>query len=170
MTVADNPDAVSGAAALPRSISVVPALLRQRSIRFRLAAISALLLGALAITSAILIRELYRNSQSVAAATEYFERLEAANDANEAFGDIRYWMTDLAVSQLTLSERNAKEARSKLTQALDRLAAGEGIALEVHAEPIRLQSHLGIAAGRRLARNIRLVGRGRRAGGQARRE
>ena len=75
------------------------------------------------VTSAILIRELYLNSQSVAAATEYFERLEAANGANEAFGDIRYWMTDLAVSQLTLSERNAKDARGKLTEHLDRLAA-----------------------------------------------
>jgi len=122
MTLAGNPGTVS-AAARPRSISLVPKLLRHRSIRFRLAAISALLLGALVVTSAILIRELYRNSQSVAAATEYFERLEAASGANEAFGDIRYWMTDVAVSQLTLSERNANEARGKLTQYLDRLAA-----------------------------------------------
>ena len=122
MTVAGS--AGEGNAALQqRSIPPALGLLRKRSIRFRLAAISALLLGALVITSAILIQALYRNSQSIAAATEYFERLEAANGANEAFGDIRYWMTDLAVSQLTLSERNARNARGELTRYLDRVAA-----------------------------------------------
>ena len=122
MTLAGSPGDLS-AEAQQGSISLIPKLLRHRSIRFRLAAISALLLGALVITSAILIQALYWNSRSVAAATEYFERLEAASGANEAFGDIRYWMTDLAVSQLTLSERNANEARAKLTQYLDDLAA-----------------------------------------------
>ena len=52
--------------------------------------------------------------QRIAAATELFEQLEAANGANGAFGNIRYWLTDLAVSLLTLSERNANEARDEL--------------------------------------------------------
>jgi signal transduction histidine kinase/CheY-like chemotaxis protein len=103
-------------------ISVLPRFLRQPSIPLRVAAISVLLLGALVVTNAIVIGELYRNSRRIKAATELFEQLEAASGANESFGDIRYWMTDLAVSQLILSERNASKARQELKGHLDRLA------------------------------------------------
>ena len=33
--------------------------------------------------------------------------IEEANSAQIAFGELRYWLTDLAVSQLTMAERNA---------------------------------------------------------------
>ena len=94
------------------AVPPVPSFLRHRSIPLRVAALSALLLGALIVTNAIVVRELYRSSERIVAATELFEQLEAASGANESFGDIRYWMTDLAVSQLTISERNANEARA----------------------------------------------------------
>ena len=93
------------------------------SISIRLIVLSALLLAALVATNAYLIRELTRNSNSVAATTALFEQLEAANAASNAFGRIRYWMTDLAVSLLTLSERNGREARAELDGHLDRLSA-----------------------------------------------
>jgi len=105
--------------------------LRHPSIRFRLGAVALLLVGALALTSALIIRELYRSAQSNIAATQYFEQLEAASGANETFGDIRYWMTDLAVSQLTLSERNAREARQKLSRYLERLGTYDAAAADV---------------------------------------
>ena len=35
---------------------------------------------------------------------------------------MRYWMTDLAVSQLALSERKAAAARARMEQHLDKLA------------------------------------------------
>ncbi len=122
MTVAGNPDRATASGERP-AFSLVPEFLRQRSIPIRVAAVSALLLGALIITNAIVIRQLYRNSERIVGATELFDRLEAANGANQAFGDIRYWLTDLAVSQLTLSERNADAARMRLTDYLDRLAS-----------------------------------------------
>jgi signal transduction histidine kinase/CheY-like chemotaxis protein/HAMP domain-containing protein len=119
----------------PRQISLLPKFVQPHSIRFRLAAISALLLGALVGTSALIIQELYRNSQIIVAATEFFEQLEAANGANRAFGEVRYWMTDLAVSQLTLSERNARKARDDLTSYLNRLAAYDaGAAADIAKE------------------------------------
>ena len=40
--------------------------------------------------------------------------IEQADKAQIAFGEERYWMTDLAVSQLTLSERNAAAARAQV--------------------------------------------------------
>jgi signal transduction histidine kinase/CheY-like chemotaxis protein len=107
----------------PFGTAWLPDFFRVRSIRFRLAAISALLLAALVGTSGLVIQELYRNSRSVAEAGRFFDDLEAANAANQAFGDIRYWMTDLAVTQLTLSERNARKARDELGHQLERLAA-----------------------------------------------
>ena len=48
--------------------------------------------------------------------------IEEANGAQIAFGEMRYWLTDLAVSMLTLSERNAAAARQKMEHHLDALA------------------------------------------------
>src|SRR5690606_34859268 len=118
----------------PRS-PLAPQFLRQWSIPLRVAALSALLLGALVLTNFIVIRELYGSSDRIVAATELFDQLEAAAGANETFGDIRYWMTDLAVSQLTISERNANAARAELTRHLDRLAEYDpAAAAEIGAE------------------------------------
>ena len=39
-----------------------------------------------------------------------------------AFGELRYWMTDLAVSQLTLAERNAAATRERMAAHLEALA------------------------------------------------
>ncbi|WP_051631242.1 response regulator [Afifella pfennigii] len=123
MTLAEKSGvgAGGGAAERPQRSSLLSAL-RRPSIRFRLAAIALLLVGALALTSGLIIRELYRSAQANIAATRYLEQMEAASGANETFGDIRYWMTDLAVSQLTLSERNAREARQRLSRYLQRLS------------------------------------------------
>ncbi|MDQ3672906.1 MAG: ATP-binding protein, partial [Gemmatimonadota bacterium] len=95
----------------------------QISIPLRLIAMSALLLAALIVTSAILIRELGEGSKRVGATTELFAQLEAANGASAAFGNVRYWLTDLAVSLLTISERNAQAARADLGRYLDQIAA-----------------------------------------------
>jgi signal transduction histidine kinase/DNA-binding response OmpR family regulator/HAMP domain-containing protein len=103
----------------------VPSLARgflRRAISLRLIALSTQLLVALVATNAYLIRELTRNSNAVGATTALFEQLEAANAASNAFGRIRYWMTDLAVSLLTLSEHSGREARAELDGHLRRLA------------------------------------------------
>ncbi len=55
-------------------------------------------------------------------AAELLSSIEEANRAQIAFGEMRYWMTDLAVSQLTLAERNAAAARARMEQHLDKLA------------------------------------------------
>ncbi|MGF7160935.1 signal transduction histidine kinase/CheY-like chemotaxis protein/HAMP domain-containing protein [Rhodoligotrophos appendicifer] len=93
------------------------------SIAIRVAALSAFLLAALIITNVIVIRELNGTSARIAGATQLFEQLEAANGANTAFGNVRYWLTDLAVSLLTISERNATQARSQLDGYLKVLEA-----------------------------------------------
>jgi signal transduction histidine kinase/CheY-like chemotaxis protein/HAMP domain-containing protein len=107
----------------PSLLGHLATLLRRMSIPLRLAAVCLLLLAGLIVTNVIVIRELNANAERMTAATDYFAELEAANGASTAFGNIRYWLTDLSVSLLTISERNAEAARKKLQAHLDALAA-----------------------------------------------
>jgi len=99
--------------------------LRRTPIALRIGAIAALLLGALVVTNVIVISQMTANSRHIVDTTARFEQLGAAADANRSFGNLRYWLTDLAVSLLTLSERNAEQARENLDGYLTELAETE---------------------------------------------
>jgi len=73
-------------------------------------------------TNLYLTSKLAGNSAAVAKETELSGIIDSANNARIAFGEMRYWLTDLAVSLLTPSERNAKAARSRMDGYLDQLA------------------------------------------------
>jgi signal transduction histidine kinase/DNA-binding response OmpR family regulator/HAMP domain-containing protein len=92
------------------------------SIRARLIILSSALLCMLIATNLFLTRKLENNSSAVATETELSEIIESATGARIAFGQMRYWLTDLAVSLLTPSERNAAAARSRMDGYLDQLA------------------------------------------------
>jgi adenylate cyclase len=57
------------------------------------------------------------------AENEYIEVLGAANAANAAFGELKYWLTDYALSLHLESERQATAARSALEEQLRKLAS-----------------------------------------------
>jgi signal transduction histidine kinase/CheY-like chemotaxis protein/HAMP domain-containing protein len=103
-------------------LEAISNLLRKTSIAFRVGAIAALLLIALVVTNVVVIRQMDADAERVTAATDVFAELEAASAANREFANVRYWLTDLAVSQLTNSERNAKAARAELDVDLKQLA------------------------------------------------
>src|SRR5436190_23782624 len=92
-------------------------------IRTRLALLSAVLLAVLALTTGYLTHQMGTQSAAVVEAADLLDIIDTANDAHLAFGEIRYWNTDLAVSLLTQSERNAAAARARMERALDRLAS-----------------------------------------------
>jgi signal transduction histidine kinase/CheY-like chemotaxis protein/HAMP domain-containing protein len=94
----------------------------QLSIRTRLIILSGALLCMLIATNLFLTGKLENNSSAVATETELSEVIEAATGARIAFGEMRYWLTDLAVSLLTPSERNAAAARTRMDGYLDQLA------------------------------------------------
>lgn len=73
-------------------------------------------------TNLYLTRTLSKNSAAVTNETELSAIIETANGARIAFGEMRYWLTDLAVSLLTPSERNAATARRRMDGYLDQLA------------------------------------------------
>jgi signal transduction histidine kinase/HAMP domain-containing protein len=92
------------------------------TIRTRLILLTSAGLLVLIATNSYLTRKLADNSAGMVIASELLSSIEEANSAQIAFGEMRYWMTDLAVSQLTLAERSAAAARARMEQHLDRLA------------------------------------------------
>jgi len=92
------------------------------TIRMRLILLTTAGLLVLIATNAYLTRALGENSAGMVKAAGLLAGIEQADSAQIAFGEVRYWMTDLAVSELTLSERNAAAARERMEQHLDKLA------------------------------------------------
>jgi signal transduction histidine kinase len=91
------------------------------TIRARLILLASVGLLVLVATNAYLTRALSENSAGMVKAAGLLAGIEQADSARIAFGEVRYWMTDLAVSQLTLSERNAAAARVRMEEHLGKL-------------------------------------------------
>ncbi len=100
------------------------------SIRARLIFLSVLWLVILAVSSALLIRELMRHSQSLAEQARLVSIVRTATTASKHFGDLKYWLTDLAITQLARSQENAAAAKAHLDEDLKAIAAvhSEGVA------------------------------------------
>jgi signal transduction histidine kinase/HAMP domain-containing protein len=98
------------------------ALLPRLTLRGRLILLTTAGLLVLIATNAYLNHRLADNSAGMVEAAELLGMIEQANDSQIAFGELRYWMTDLAVSQLTLAERNAAATRQRMTAHLEALA------------------------------------------------
>src|SRR5690242_2161877 len=97
-------------------------MMARLTIRTRLILLTSAGLFVLVASGLSLTRVLTQNSARMAEAAGLLGVIKHANSARAAFGEQRYWMTDLAVSQLTLSERNAAAARARMEEHLDRLA------------------------------------------------
>src|ERR1700719_5403602 len=96
-------------------------MLARLTIRTRLMLLTCAGLFVLIATNAYLTEKLAENSAGMVTAAELLKSIEEANSAQIAFGELRYWMTDLAVSQLTMAERNAAAARARVKRHLDQL-------------------------------------------------
>ena len=92
------------------------------TIRTRLILMTSVGLLVLIATNAYLTKALRENSAGMVEAASLLAGIEQADKAQIAFGEERYWMTDLAVSQLTLAERNAAAARARVEVHLGKLA------------------------------------------------
>jgi len=97
-------------------------MLRRLSLKVRILILTLILAAVLAGGTAYLLARLADNSRAVARIARLAELAELASQTRTAFGDYRYWLTDLAVSLLQLSERNAKASKQRLSDKLDELA------------------------------------------------
>ena len=127
MTVSPSyPDpaaAVTADGRAPRASGARTGLLGRVTIRARLILLSSALLIILVATNLYLTRKLSTNAAGMIETAELLRTIEQANNAQIAFGEVRYWMADLAVSLLTLPETNAKAAHARMERYLDQLAA-----------------------------------------------
>src|SRR6185312_5664623 len=97
-------------------------MLRRLSIKTRVLLVSAILIAILAAMTFYTTARLTANSRAVAETAELAGLSQLANQTRTAFGEYRYWLTDLAVSLLRLSELNANAAKERLSFKLDELA------------------------------------------------
>jgi signal transduction histidine kinase len=93
------------------------------SIRARLIFLSVLLLAILVLSSALLIRELARDSRSLTEEATFVSVVKNANSVSKHFGDLKYWVIDAAVTQLARSERAAEAAKVGLDSDLKAISA-----------------------------------------------
>ncbi len=93
------------------------------SIFARLVVLAVVLLTVLVGSSLYLTRELHQNAATLVEQGEALALVKSANSTNKAFGDLKYWLADLAVSLLVRAEQKAAEARQALDAELDVLEA-----------------------------------------------
>jgi signal transduction histidine kinase/CheY-like chemotaxis protein/HAMP domain-containing protein len=73
-------------------------------------------------TNLYLTRALDRSSAAAVQSDRLLALIGTVDDVRASFADLRYWLTDLSVSLLTQSERNADAARTRLNEKLLGLA------------------------------------------------
>ncbi len=119
------------------------------SIRSRLIILACMGLAVFLGTSFFLTRALVRNTETVAAQTEFVKVLETTYRAGKEFGEMKYWLADLAVSLLMNSEDRAAAARERLNGQLDLLGRVDpeaAAAIRADADRVMKQSMVAVEA------------------------
>jgi signal transduction histidine kinase len=119
------------------------------SIRARLIVLAGVGLLVFLATILFLTRTLLHNTDSLVEQTRLVEQLETAYRASREFNEMKYWLTDLAVSLLMHAEERARAARQNLDAELGRLALFDPQAAEAiltDADRVFEQSLLAVEA------------------------
>jgi signal transduction histidine kinase len=82
----------------------------------------------------LLIGELVRHSESLAEQARLVSIVRNATTASKHFGDLKFWLTDVAITQLASSEQNAAAAKARLDADLKAIAA-------IHPEAVAAIGH-----------------------------
>jgi signal transduction histidine kinase len=92
------------------------------SIRARLIFLAVALLAMLGISSVLLSGELAHEAKDLASEAQLVSSVRNANIASKHFGDLKYWVTDFAVTQLARSQESADAAKAHLAEDLTKIA------------------------------------------------
>ena len=84
------------------------------SILLRVVLLSTVLLAILVGSTLFLSRQISEDADAFGREAQIVSTLTTANAASKAFGDLKYWLTDLAVSLLMLAETNAERPKRHL--------------------------------------------------------
>jgi signal transduction histidine kinase/CheY-like chemotaxis protein/HAMP domain-containing protein len=144
--------------AVPAPAKRIVGRLGNLPISARVAALTAAGLISLVLSSVFLTQALYRSAERMADTRGLFERAASAAAAHVAFGDLRYWLTDLSVSLLMNSQRNAEQARERLQVQLERLAKHSPDAIEEIRSEIDAYVETALQAADSYTQDNRIVG------------
>jgi len=128
------------------------------SLLTRLTLLSAVLLAILVGSNFYLTQSLVNSAENLEAEAARITTIKVANDAGRAFGDLKYWLTDLAVSLLTLSERKAAAASADLEEKLAVLEASDPEAVKVVRAELALLNDKAMQAVDAYTDDERVVG------------
>lgn len=142
-------------------------MLRILSIRSRLMIMSVLLVAALVVSNLVLINQTRLQTRLIEQQKQNIDIVVRADAAVQTFGNLKYWLTDLAVSQLILSEMKAGSERERLKLQLAELTAQ--VPDDVAGLPGQLDALMdnALTAAAAYGRNDRLVGNSMMARGRA---
>lgn len=119
------------------------------SIRTRLIILAGLGLLVFLTTTFYLTRTLVHTTSIQAEQARLVNDLETAYRASREFNDMKYWLTDLAVSLLMNAEQRARAARQQLDDELDKLAVIDpdaATSIRADADRVMHQSLLAVDA------------------------
>lgn len=133
-------------------------LLGRLSIPGRLVLLAAVLLAALVGSNAYLSRELSGNVQTLVEEAALVSALTTAHAATRAFGELKYWLVDLAVSLLLRAEDEARAAAARLDQHLAVLADHDRDAVAAIREGVARLTEQGMRAVDAYTDDQRVVG------------
>jgi signal transduction histidine kinase len=109
--------------------------------------LSGLLLAVLTGTSVLLTRELVRDSRALSEQARLVPVVRNANIASKHFGDLKYWLTDLAITLSAASQQSAEAAKAQLDTALTAIAAVDPAAVAAVRREVDTLTTLARQAG-----------------------
>ncbi|MGB3386892.1 MAG: response regulator [Pseudaminobacter sp.] len=124
----------------------------------RVAALTAAGLISLIVSSIFLTQALYRSADRTAQTKALFDHAATAAAAHVTFGELRYWLTDLSVSLLMNSQRNAEQAREQLGKHLDGLSASSPEVVAALRSEIDAYVETALEAADSYTRDNRIIG------------
>ena len=141
-------------------------MLRFVSIRSRLMFLSLLLVTSLITTNLVLVDQTRSQNRLIDQQAQNIDAIVKSDAAIQTFGDLKYWLTDLAVSGLVRSEQRANAALNRLRTQLSELEGELPNELEGVSEQVAELMEDALAAADAYGRDDRLVGNAMMARGR----
>jgi signal transduction histidine kinase/CheY-like chemotaxis protein/HAMP domain-containing protein len=128
------------------------------SILTRLSFLGAALLAILVAATLYLTGQVSETAATLETEADRVSIIKSANSANKAFGDLKYWLTDLALSELVLSERRARAARAALDEQLNILRTYDPDSVAVISGEVEALMNQSLRAVEAYTDNERVIG------------
>ena len=137
-----------------------------QSIRARLIILSLVFVTSLVVTNLVLIHQVGLQKDLIQQQARHIDVIVRVGAAVQTFGDLKYWLTGHAASQLVLSEQRSDFARQRLLVHLSGLDRELTEDLSGLTEQVSALASDTAAAAEAYGRNDRLVGNAMMAQGQ----